>query len=361
MELVLHESDRTQIGLIEGIDSILWNERFDKPGDFEIYTNVTSEFLETFQIGRYLRNNTVGSNSWMIIEGREIVTDFDVGNKLIVTGRSLESLLDRRLIIPQLLIDSTLAVAISDLINDNVITATDSLRDVSEFRYIEVSGGVFDTAVETQFDDQDTLLDAVTSLCNQHDIGFSIEYNLTLDKFDITLNAGDDRSYAQSNNAFVIFSPEFDNLSSSRYKESLRAFKTFCLTKGDPSDGPATKVESFLGSPTISGLSRREVFLDQTNLSEYVGDTEVKIPTADYEAQLEQKGDLLLKDLNVTSGFDGEVEATKMFTYGVDFNIGDIVQFADEYGNKGTAKVVEFIINSSLSGFSTHPIFYMLD
>jgi len=361
MELILHESDRTQIGLIEGVDSILWNERFDRPGDFEIYTNVTMEFLETFKIGRYLSNSTLGSNSWMIIEGVEIVTDFSIGNKLIVTGRSLESLLDRRLIIPQLLIDSSLAVAISDLINNNVISATDSLRDISEFRYIEVSGGVFDTAVETQFDDQDTLLYAVTSLCNQHDIGFSIEYNATLDKFDITLNAGEDRTYSQSTNAFVIFSPEFDNLSSSRYKESLKAFKTFCLTKGDSSDGPATKVESFLGSPTISGLSRREVFLDQTNLSEYIGDTENKIPTADYEAQLEQKGDLLLKDLNVTSSFDGEVEATKMFTYGVDFNIGDIVQFADEYGNSGTAKVVEFIINRSLSGFSTHPIFYMLD
>jgi len=252
-------------------------------------------------------------------------------------------------------------VAISDLINDNVISATDSLRDIPEFRYIEVSGGIFDTAVETQFDDQDILLDAVTSLCSQHDIGFSIQYNITLDKFDITLNSGEDRSYAQSTNGFVIFSPEFDNLSSSRYKESLKAFKTFCLTKGDSSDGPATKVESFLGSPAISGLSRREVFLNQTSLSEYVGDTEVKIPTADYEAQLEQKGDLFLKDLNVTSSFDGEVEATKMFTYGVDFNIGDIVQFADEYGNSGTAKVVEFIINSSLSGFSTHPIFHMLD
>ena len=67
------------------------------------------------------------------------------------------------------------------------------------------------------------------------------------------------------------------------------------------------------------------------------------------------------EDVNLIASFDGEIEATDVFKYGEDFNIGEIVQFVDEYGNRGSARVVEFIIANSLSGFSTHPTFHMLD
>ena len=59
----------------------------------------------------------------------------------------------------------------------------------------------------------------------------------------------------------------------------------------------------------------------------------------------------------VTTAFEGEVEVTRLFKYGEDFFIGDIVQIANEYGNEGSAYISELVISNSEEGLSIYPTF----
>lgn len=80
--------------MIDTFTSAIWTVRYDEAGDFEIYTPVRLDYLQAMQIGNYLWNRD--SDRLMIIETVEIETDAEQGPQLIVTGRSLESILDRR-------------------------------------------------------------------------------------------------------------------------------------------------------------------------------------------------------------------------------------------------------------------------
>ena len=99
----------------------------------------------------------------------------------------------------------------------------------------------------------------------------------------------------------------------------------------------AARRTAIVGS--ASGLDRRELFTDARDIS---SDTEDgTLSDAEYMAQLRTKGLKNLADHIVTTAFEGEVEVTRLFKYGEDFFIGDIVQIANEYGNEGSAYISE--------------------
>ena len=86
-----------KIGLIDQYESAIWTDRYLEPGDFELYIKLGSSMPANIAIGRYLVHKD--SESMMIIEQLEIKTDAEEGdNVLIVTGRSIESILDRRIV-----------------------------------------------------------------------------------------------------------------------------------------------------------------------------------------------------------------------------------------------------------------------
>lgn len=93
MELLLMNQDFKAISVVDVLKSLIWTDRYCAYGDFEIYTPVTTELLSLLQQDYYLYLD--GSEHIMIIEDLQIKGDFDEGDYLIVTGRSLESILDR--------------------------------------------------------------------------------------------------------------------------------------------------------------------------------------------------------------------------------------------------------------------------
>ena len=83
----------------------------------------------------------------------------------------------------------------------------------------------------------------------------------------------------------------------------------------------------------------------------------VTLSDEEYKKQLAQRGDEKLAESVAAQSFEGQVEMTKMFEYGKDFFIGDIVQIANEYGHEGQAYISEFIMSQSESGVSMYPTF----
>ena len=349
MELLILDTEFTTLSIIDVYKSLIWTDRYNEYGDFELYIPMESRLLDIIKHDFYAWNND--SEHTMIIEKLQIDSDIENGNYLIATGRSLESILERRVITSQVIISGNFQTAIKQLINDNIISPSVTDRKIPNFIFKEST----DTKVtsieieETQYIGTD-LYSIIKSQCQEHDIGFKLV--LTDDnKFEFSLYAGTDRSYDQTDNPYVIFSPNFENIINSNYLSSKQEYKNVVFVGGEGEGAEKTIVS--VGS--ASGLNRREMFEEANDISKT---TETgTISDSEYKSQLKSKGEEVLKDNDVLTAFEGEVEATNLFVYGTDFFLGDIVQVSDEYGNEGKAYISELVFSRDESEQSIYPTF----
>ena len=99
MEITVLNKSLQRIKIIDNIESIIWTERYFHEGDFELYTPFDISLLEWLKEDYYLM--IPESKRIMIIDTIGIKTDPESGDKLIVKGLSLESVLRRRVMLAQ--------------------------------------------------------------------------------------------------------------------------------------------------------------------------------------------------------------------------------------------------------------------
>lgn len=92
--------------ICEDYKSIIWTERFHGFGDFKLVVPGTLENLKIYQLDFYLY--TKNTRKLMIIEQIELNTEYGKDSLLTISGRSLESILDRRVMHPYPMWDGTL-------------------------------------------------------------------------------------------------------------------------------------------------------------------------------------------------------------------------------------------------------------
>ena len=353
MEVTVLNKNFESVDVIDYFESLIWTDRFNKCGDFEIYTPITTEIWNILQPDYYLWSRD--SEYLMIIEDRQIETDIETGNHVTITGRSLESILMRRIIWNQTVITGNLQTGIKKLITENVINPGVADRKIANFIFEDSTDeAITKLTIESAQYTGDVLYDVITELCATFSIGFKITLNDSK-QFVFKLYSGTDRSYSQSINPYVVFSPNFENIMNSKYLESSKTLKNVTLVAGE-GEGSARRT-SVLGSGT--GIERRELYTDARDISSNVdGGT---LSDAEYMAQLKQRGTENMADYKVTKTFEGEVEATQMFSYGEDFFLGDIVQNVNEYGMEFKSRVEEIVRSQNEEGNSIYPGFTIIE
>lgn len=348
MELLVLNTDFESIAVIDVYESMIWTDRYDAYGDFEIYFAMDESLLEYLKEDNYLWLQD--SEHCMIIEDIKINADTEEGNHLIVTGRSLESILERRIIWGQRIFNGNLQDAIETMLNECIISPTIADRKIENFIFVpSTDTKVSSLTIDTQYTGDD-LYTVIKGLCEANNIGFKI--TLTDDnQFAFSLYAGVDRSYDQTENPYVVFSPNFENIINSNYFSSKANLRNVTLVAGE-GEGASRKT-TVVGSG--SGLNRRELFTDARDISSDTDDG--TLSDAEYTAQLQARGIKDLAEHTISTAFEGEVEVTRLFKYGEDFFIGDIVQIANEYGNETSAYISELVISNSEEGLSIYPTF----
>ena len=93
MEAWILDQNAASLAVLDTFQSFIWTDRYRGYGDFEIYMPAETSALSYLKEGNYLV--TKDSDRMMIIEDIQVDTDAENGNHLIVTGRSLESILCR--------------------------------------------------------------------------------------------------------------------------------------------------------------------------------------------------------------------------------------------------------------------------
>lgn len=374
MEFMVLDKNYDGIAMIDTFTSAIWTVRYDEAGDFEIYTPVRLDYIQAMQIGNYLWNRD--SDRLMVIETVEIKTDSEEGPQLIVTGRSLESILDRRIVTSSQNFSGNLQSVLFAIIQNEVISSGGarripgfSLKTSSDSRITSISISELSIRGENVYD-------VVCSLCQANKVGWRI-----LPKgaggFEFELYVGVDRSYAQSVNPYVTFSPSFENLLNSNYIKSFKSYKNSIYAVGTyqkevvlqnkyKDDNGEWVVEEqttyeeaevvawqYSETATPSGLARREMFIDNGG----VNDGEQGGEYATWNAVNKEKAIAELGEHQTTTAFEGELEATRQYIYGEDFNIGDIVQVENEFGITGTVYISEIVFSQDANGITITPTF----
>lgn len=353
MDLIVLDTGFKAIDVMDVYESLIWTDRYYKYGDFELYIPMRNNILDTIKQDYYLQ--CAESEHTMIVDKLLIKSDAENGNRLTVTGRSLESILDRRIVWGQKMISGNLQNGIRTLLNENIISPSDSKRKISNFIFeASTDTAITSLTIEAQYTG-DNLYEVISNLCCERGIGFKVTLNEKM-QFVFKLYSGMDRSYKQNVNSYVVFSPNFENILNSNYIESKSALKNVTLIGGE-GEGAERKYTS-VGN--TSGLERREMFTDARDISSDIGDGKI-LTNEEYIAQLQQRGKEKLAENTAVTSFEGQVETTTMFKYGEDFFNGDVVQIANEYGHETTVRIVEIVMSDDSSGSSVYPTFETIE
>lgn len=335
-------------GIIDIYESFIWNERYNECGDFEIYTQMDPQILEIVQIGDYLEIEE--SEYAMIVESVVLEHDYEQGNHITIKGRSLESILDRRIIWSHCVFSNIgLGSLIKTLLYNSIIEPTDTERKINNFIFHEpIDESIENIKLESVQFYGENLYDVVSALCQANGIGFKIV--IENNNYVFYLYSGKDRTYNQDVNPYVVFSPEYDNILNTNFLNSAQIIKNVCLVlgEGEGNDRTAVKVNV---SDAPTGINRREMCIEG-NISSTGQDT-----FEPYEKQLYEKGkDALLSNQFVES-YDAQINPRPIYIYKEDYDLGDIVQIVNDFGIESTTRVSEYIRSYSTSGIDVYPTF----
>jgi hypothetical protein len=357
MDIRVLNTNFVAVDILDGIDSILWIERYSSFGEFEIFVKYSDYYLNLLNEDYYLINTD--SDRIMIIESINIITDPENGDKLIVKGRSFESVIDRRIVLRQIVLDTTLQTGIQTIITSEIIDGIFPERNFPSFVFAASSDPLVTTPTLKGAYYFENVYDVISNLCLENNIGFRILRNAS-NQFEFSLYAGANRSYSQSANRYVVFSPTFDNLIKSDYFRTKMYKKNYIFVIGDT--GAADWNDNSYGrwaqawtNDVGSGFSRREMFLDLSHLQKNYDGGTVPISDDDYVAMLQQRGyEELAKNPEHTI-FEGEVDLSRTYTYRTDFFLGDIIQMVDRHGHSSSVRITEITMYQDKNGFSIHP------
>lgn len=342
MDIYVKNTAYELVGLIDTASSAIWTERYADAGDFEIYIKASADIVAMLQKGYYLEKQD--SDRAMVIETGEIKTDTENGNFMTCGGRSLETILSRRIVWKQTNLTGNAEDAVRRLITENFISPEIAERKIPNMRLGSKQG--FTEKIDMQVTGE-TVEDTVKKICKE----FGWGYKITLEGTDFVFNLykGTDRSYQQDQVPFVTFSPEFDNLINSDYLFNTKDYKNVALVAGE-GEGTARKTKA-VGN--AQGLERREIYVDSRNTSSNDGE----ITEQEYEAALAAEGTQTLAEHTATESFEGEVNYQTPYAYKTDFFMGDIVEVVNEYGISATPRISEVIESEDETGHSIIPTF----
>jgi len=353
MDLVILNENRERLGIIDEFESLIWSERYYECGDFEVLTYPNQNNIILAVQGHYI--SIEESERLMIIEDVHIVTDPVDGNKLVIKGRSIEIVLDRRIIWnPVVFENMSLQDCILNILTENAFDPYNAERHISILDFeASTDPYILGIVVKTQFWGE-SLYNAVVDLCFSNKVGFKI--TLTEEnRFLFKLYAGVDRSYEQTENPYVIFSPNFENLKNSTYISTDKLYKTVSLTRGEKGVGNSQiAIEVLINDGT--DMARREMLLDAQDVSK-VDQEGNPIPDETYIEHLYQRGREELSKRSMIQSFSSEIDPIGTFVYGEDFFLGDIVQVSNEYGIENRSRTIELVRSQDKSGIIVYPIF----
>lgn len=356
MKLLILDEDLVAVGILDDFQSLIWTERYWSYGDFELVVVADEINLLYLQLNYYIWIQE--SECVMIIEELTINTDAEDGNTITVKGRSLESILERRVIWNMTRVQGNFQDGIKRILDLNIISPEDEDRRVPNLTF---KRNTDPHLTELTMDKQWTgnnLYEAIQEICEEKRVGFKITLNGTT--FEFMLYVGVDRSYEQTANPYIVFSPGFGNLVNTEYYESELNNKTLTLVAGEDWGDTRRRVVVMKPGGGLTGLKRKELYTDARDI-QAKNDDGSYMTNEEYNELLAIRGFEKLSECYEDYVFDGEVDPFAMFKYGTDYFMGDLVQVMNEFKIESRSRITEFIRSYDAEGIKNYPTFIIED
>lgn len=355
MDLYILDDLFRRIDIVDRFESLIWTERFALQGDFQFSIHSTPANRALFPEGTLLGLNE--SKRVMIVE---TIEDKSTDQEMLkISGRSLEAILEDRIardtlssleFVPRWPIVGTPGEIIRKVFRSICIVGALDKRDIIPFIK---EGSIFtpDTILEPKDSvylelEPDTLYATIRDLCAAYGLGFALVRNEDKSELYFTVYAGSDRTSVQRNFAPVIFSPELDTLANVSELVSMASYKNVAYVY---SPSGVAVVYAPGADPSAAGFKRRVLLVKVDTVT----------PTDDEEGLtieeiLQKRGyDALLEHRRV-SAFDGEIPKSG-YKYGIDYNLGDVVEMRTRSGDTNYMRVTEQIFVSDAEGDRSYP------
>jgi len=231
--------------------SFIWRRRFSRSGEFQFVTDFNKDIWEYFEPmildrqGNIIKQGNIvykrDTNEAAFIESRQKFDTFAGGQVMIIRGRFLSSLLDRRIV--TLEGNFTLQNLLNNIINNNFLAAAGSLRSMAPaVRLLPFTLPGINIFAEYR---SRNAYDIITDLLNQHFIGVRTIKNFNTRSFDI--------EFYMPAETDTVFNKEFNNILEQDYYEDTKQYRNVVYI--DERDGGG-----FIHNNTaFTGFNRREM------------------------------------------------------------------------------------------------------
>lgn len=364
--------------VIDRFSSLVWCERYYEPGDFVLMLRATPELMRYFADNELmiLRKDT---DRGMIPEYIELTSSPDAGDVLKITGRSAESLLNRRTILQTLtwnenMLSGTAANAVLFFAEKNISDFYYYHNDFAgvytdKYRYMPFLTQHNLTLEELMADFPEKITaqpfgknlgEFTSETAKACGFGYRIKVDKSSLKMELEVYRGSDRTMNQSEREPVIFAPGFNGLATSTYSIDRRAYYNVGYAAGE-GEGKDRKIGTgLISTGTLQppfywmcmGTTRRERFIDAKSVSS--NSAGVDRDPLKYSLLLTDTALKGIEPYQQKTSFSGQALPNGPSRYRRDYFLGDRVSVRNAYIS-GTATVTEVAETIDESGHQAIP------
>lgn len=354
MELYILDDLLRRETLIDRFESLIWTERFNDDGDFQLSVISNTAGRAFFKEGKKLAMN----KSLRVMQIESVVDGISAEGEatLEIEGPSLEQLLDHRVARPvstSIETDPTWDLAgppavvarkiFDDIVRLGLLTPLDKIPFLKPGAYMPASGipeipDPILISIEPK-----SVRAALQELCKQWVMGYRLLRPDDSSSLYFDIYTGTDRTTGQTIYPSVVFSPGLDNLQNIKSVRTIEGTKNVALV--------ISKTGSLMVYPPdaatdIDGFDRRVLVV-------VANDIDSNNP--DPIAAMTQLGRSELSKYRAFAAFDGEINPNSQYVYGRDYNLGDLVELQSGDGQANKMRVVEQIFAQDREGERSYP------
>lgn len=331
--LVFEVNDTTfdNIGEVNQYESLIWPDKFNGFGTFELWAPITEENSQYFKKGNIL---WCGGDNAAVVEIVKSEIDENGTKTYNVKGRTLEMLLTTRIIWGTYnAVNKDASTAMYEIVNQNCVNPSNANRKIP---YLKLAEDLKFGGKITYQKTGGEVYDSLSTIASTYDLGFSVLFKPKTKELIFEVVEGIDRTVEQSTNDTVEFSTELEDLLSSSYYTNDQDVKNVAFVQGEGSGSLRKSVTS--GEADSKGFGRRELYVDARDLQSTSVDEngeEQNLSPAEYTQVLTQRGDDKLSECKTTETFEAQIRVfgDVQYEFGVDYKKGDKVTVRDEQLN----------------------------
>lgn len=331
--LVFEVNDTTfdSIGEVNQYESLIWPDKFNGFGTFELWAPITDENSQYFKKGNIL---WCGGDNAAVVEIVKSEIDENGTKTYNVKGRTLEMLLTTRIIWGTYnAANKDASTAMYEIVNQNCVNPSNANRKIP---YLKLAEDLKFGGKITYQKTGGEVYDSLSTIASTYDLGFSVLFKPKTKELIFEVVEGVDRTVEQSTNDPVEFSTELEDLLSSSYYTNDQDVKNVAFVQGEGSGSSRKSVIS--GEADSKGFGRRELYVDARDLQSTSVDEngeEQSLSSAEYTQVLTQRGDDKLSECKTTETFEAQIRVfgDVQYEFGVDYKKGDKVTVRDEQLN----------------------------